>query len=354
METNHYTRDILAQPGALRKAIRAFDPALLEPLVSPIASQKIDRIILTGMGASYYAAYPASLILARSRLPVIWLDASELIHYGRSLLSKRTLLWVVSQSGRSAEALALLEWARQHPPAALLAVVNDAQSPLAQAASMVLPLNAEPEKTVSTRTYLNTLALGQLAALRLVGEDLASHIHDLEATADAMQAYLEDWQARLEQIAGLVGEPQRLVLLGRGASLTSSYCGALVLQEAAKFPAMAFQAAEFRHGPLEMARPGLDVLIFGGPQETRALNLRLFNDLRACGAHPLWIDPLGGKTPASPEIPAAACLPMPEGRGVGLPIAEILPIQLLSLHLGRLSGIVPGEFLHIGKVTLVE
>jgi glucosamine--fructose-6-phosphate aminotransferase (isomerizing) len=354
MELNHYTYDILTQPDALRKAIAGFDPSLFKPLVNAIASQKIDRIILTGMGASYYAAYPASLILARSRLPVIWMDASELIHYGRPLLSERALLWIVSQSGRSAEALSLLDWAREYPPAALLAVSNDPQSPLAQAASLVLWLNAEPEKTVSTRTYLNTLALGQLAALRLVGADLGLHLDDLHATAAAMQIYLESWQAHLERIASLVGKPERLVLLGRGASLTSSYCGALVIEEAAKFPAMAFQAAEFRHGPLEMARPDLDILIFAGPPETRALNLRLFDDLRRCDAHPLWIDPLDGKTPASPEIPSVARLPMPEGRGVGLPIAEILPIQLLSLHLGRISGIEPGKFLHIGKVTTQE
>jgi len=354
METNHYTRDILNQPDALRKAVESFDPSLLQPLLSALSNQTFDRIILTGMGASYYAAYPANLILARSGLPVIWLDTSELIHYGRPLLSKRTLLWVVSQSGRSAEVLSMLEWARESPPAALLAVVNDTQSPLAQAASLVLPLHAEAEKTVSTRTYLNTLALGQLAALRLVGEDLRVHYNDLQATADALQTYLEEWQARLEQIAVMVGEPDRLVLLGRGASLASACCGALVLEEAAKFPAMAFQAAEFRHGPLEMARPDLDVLIFAGPAETRALNLRLFDDVRKCGAHPLWIDPQDGATPATPSIPSEANLPMPAGRGIGLPLAEILPVQLLSLHLGRLSGIEVGQFLHIGKVTKVE
>jgi glucosamine--fructose-6-phosphate aminotransferase (isomerizing) len=354
METNHYTQDILEQPEALRKAVQSFDPSSLKPFGEALSSQKIDRIILTGMGASYFAAYPASLILARSGLPVMWIDTAELIHYNRSLLSRRTLLWVVSQSGCSAEVLALLEGVQKTRPAELLAVVNDLQSPLAQAASLVIPLHAEPEKTVSTRTYLNSLALGQLAARRLVGEEISSSSDELKAAADSMQTYLEDWQTRLELIASLAGEPGQLVLLGRGASLASAYCGALVLQEAVKYPALGFQAAEFRHGPLEMARTELKVLLFAGPEETRGLNLRLFDDLLGRGASPLWIDPLDGATPASPVVPADKRLPMPAARGIALPLAEILPVQLLSLHLGRLTGIEPGKFLHIGKVTLVE
>ncbi|MBN1146725.1 MAG: SIS domain-containing protein [Anaerolineales bacterium] len=354
MANNLYARDILKQPGALRSALESFDSAALAPLAGALSSGKIDRIILTGMGASYYAAYPASLILARSGLPVMWLDTAELIHYGRSLLSPRTLLWAVSQSGRSAEMLALLERLSDCRPPALLAMVNDPQSPLAQAASLALPLNAEPEQTVSTRTYLNTLALSQLAALRLVGEDLAQGRRELEEAADSMQAYLESWQARLEQIASRVGEPGHLVLLGRGPSLASACCGALVLQEAVKFPAWALGAAEFRHGPLEIARPGLSALLFAGPPQTRALNLRLFDDLRARAARPFWLDPQDGATPESPAIPPERRLPMPAAHGLGLPLAEIAPVQLLSLHLGRLAGVEPGEFLHIGKVTLVE
>jgi len=354
MANNLYTCDILDQPDALRIAIDSFESALLAPLAEALSSGSFDRVVLTGMGASYYAAYPVRLILARCGLPVVWIDAAEFIHYGRSLLSQRTLLWVISQSGRSAEVLSLLEWIRDAPPGALLAAVNDLQSPLARAATHVLPLSVEPEQTVSTRTYLSTLALGQLAALRLVGEDPSTGVRQLEQVADSIQDYLRSWQVNLETIARLVAVPRQLVLLGRGASLASAYCGALVLQEAVKFPAFALGAAEFRHGPLEIAHPDLSALIFAGPAETRSLNLRLFNDLQTRRARPFWIEPQDGAAPASPDVPLDHCLPMPSAYGIALPLAEILPIQLLSLHLGQATGREPGKFLHIGKVTLAE
>ena len=47
-------------------------------------------------------------------------------------------------------------------------------------------------------------------------------------------------------------------------------------------------------------------------------------------------------------------LAMPAARGIGLPLAESLPAQLLSVHLGLKTGWEPGTFRYIGKITLQE
>lgn len=354
MESNPYINDILGQPAVLADALDQYDPRALAPLARALAAGTFDRILLTGMGASYYGAYPASLILSGSGLPVLWVDTAELLHYSPAAISARTLLCIISQSGRSAEALSLLELIRETPPGAVLAVVNDLSSPLAQAATYALPICAEPELTVSTRTFMNTLALSQLAALQLVGEDLAPGLAQLRAAVAAIAAYLEPWPAPLEHTGHLVGRPEHLFLLGRGPSLAAAFGGALVAQEAAKYPASALQSAEFRHGPLELCDPTLSALIFGGPPVTRALNLRLFEDLRARDAHALWLDPEDGATPEAPVVPEGLRLPMPAARGIGLPLAEIVPAQVLSVYLARLTGVEAGAFRHIGKVTLTE
>lgn len=351
MEKTPYVTDILGQPQALDSALAQFEESAWEPLARALAAGKFDRIILTGMGASYYAAYPVSLILARCGLPVLWMDTAELLHYSRFAISPRTLLWAISQSGRSAEILALLDWLREVPPAALLAVVNDLDSPLAQSATHLLPINAAPERTVSTRTYLNSLALGQLVALQLLGQSLDQGMAQLQAVSAAIAVYLSSWPAPLEELATAVREPGHLFLLGRGPSLASANSGALVAQEAAKYPACALQAAEFRHGPLELCGPQLTALVFGGSPATRDLNLRLFDDLRARDAHALWLDPEDGATRTTPTVPDELRLPMPPAQGIGLPLAEIVPMQLLSVYLARLTGVEPGAFLHIGKVT---
>ena len=228
----------------------------------------------------------------------------------------------------------------------------------------LLPLYAEPERTPSTRTYLHTLAIGQLAALCLAQAELAPHLAALQATADGIAAYLQDWRANLQRLGEALDsappECRSIVLVGRGLSLTSALSGALNLQEAAKLPALGLQAAEFRHGPLEMAGPGLTTFIFGGETSDQSpagastweLNYKLWQELRGLGVN-AWLF----KTPSSPRGEREGeegLLPIPSASGIGLPLAEIIPVQLLCVHLSQQAGVIPGTFRHIGKVTTRE
>lgn len=345
-----YVQDILSQPASLQDALAQFDAAPLEPLAATLRKGGFERILLTGMGASLQAAYPAWLTLARAGLPAWWVDTAELIHHARELVTSRTLYWVFSQSGRSAEIVSALDFGRLPRPAALLATVNDLASPLAKAAATfegpaaLTPIHAEVEQTVSTRTYVNSLAVGQLAATALAGGDVLAAHSALQETAAAMQSYLNEWETHLESIGELLGCPKRLVLLGRGESLATARTGALVLAEAAKYLAVAMQAGEFRHGPLELAGPDLSALVFGGAPEVQRLNARLLEDLRGHGARAFWVGAEGGAWQI--EIPAAPLC--------GLPLVEILAVQLLSIHLAQQVGVEPGQFFYSGKVTLRE
>jgi len=350
MTDNLYILDILSQPKSLQTALERFDISQLEPLAEAIQNNDFDRIILTGMGVSLYASYLTWLTLAHAGLPAMWIDTAELIHHTPAVISSETLLWLFSQSGRSAEIISAIDFERIPNPAALIATVNDQESPLAKAAesfeglSANIPIHAVVEKTVSTRTYINTLALGQLAALCLLGEDIKSARAELKETAALMEDYLSTWEARVAKLGEQIGFPKRLAILGRGPSLASAYAGTLILGEAAKFVAVPYQAGEFRHGPLELVNPDLTVLLFAGPPETRDLNLRLLKDLRNFNANAFWI----GADTNEWQID------LPEVSLIGLPLMEILPIQLLSIYLAQEIGVEPGNFFRTGKITLSE
>ena len=348
---NFYVQDILSQPEALRTALERFDPATLAPVAQRFAAGAFDRIIITGMGASLYGAYPAWLLLTRASIPALLVDGSELLHYTQNLLNERTLLWVLSQSGLSAEIVALLEILKDVPVGALLAVTNDPASPLARASEVAVLLHAKPEKSVSTRTYLNTLALAQLAALALLGAPLESVYGELRRSADGLESYLQGWEQHVQAIGALVGRPRSLAVLGRGPSLANVHTGALVQMEAAKFPALAMVAGQFRHGPLELVAPGDVQVLLAGEVATRPLQRRLFSDLCSLQTTPLWLE-------CNPEmdasIPPEARLPAPQVPGAGLPLGEILPLQLLSVFLAQSSGYEPGKFRYIMKVTTHE
>ena len=350
MTTNPYIIDILSQPNALQTTLDRFDAASLTPLAAAIQRGDFDRILLTGMGASLYASYPAWLTLAAAGLPAMWIDTAELIHHVSGIVTPRTLLWLSSQSRKSAEIISALDFERIRHPAALLATVNDLDSPLAKATetfdglSARLPIHTMVEKTVSTRTYTNTLAIDQLAALALLGRDIETACSSLEQTVTIMEGYLSSWESRVTKLGEQIGFPKRLAILGRGPSMASVYAGTLILGEAAKFLAAPYQAAEFRHGPMELANPDLTVLLFAGPAETRDLNLRLLDDLRGYNVNAFWIGSESNEWQIElPEVPA-----------IGLPLMEILPIQLLSIHFARQIDVEPGHFFRTGKITLSE
>ena len=85
--------------------------------------------------------------------------------------------------------------------------------------------------------------------------------------------------------------------------------GALTLKEAARFPAESLQAAQFRHGPLELAGPTLAVMVVATEPATRELELRLAGELAEAGAAVLVISQDG-------EAPDGA-LPVTDRPAVG-------------------------------------
>jgi hypothetical protein len=74
---NPYIADLLAQPSALRELLRNYMGSALEELHEDLKHGKFDRIIVTGMGSSLNAAYPAMIRLCRQPVPVQYVNAAE-------------------------------------------------------------------------------------------------------------------------------------------------------------------------------------------------------------------------------------------------------------------------------------
>ncbi|MGZ9163714.1 MAG: hypothetical protein ACXW4U_00910, partial [Anaerolineales bacterium] len=66
---NPYFADILSQPTALRQVITQFPHSAINQIQKEINEREFDQIIMTGMGASYAAAYPAFIQLAGTSIP---------------------------------------------------------------------------------------------------------------------------------------------------------------------------------------------------------------------------------------------------------------------------------------------
>jgi glucosamine--fructose-6-phosphate aminotransferase (isomerizing) len=327
-----YLRDILDQPAALRGAAAGFESSPgLESIARRLAAGAYRRVVLTGMGSSLSALYPLYLRLNHAGHCCLHVETAELVHSLAGLLAPDTLAVAVSQSGRSGEIVRL---AGMLPPeVSLVAVTNDPASPLAARAGCVVPLNAGPESTVTCKTYVTTLLALEWLRRQLQGGPAPESV---EAAA-AVEEYLSTWRARVDEFMRLLGGVTHVFVTGRGDSLAAAETGGLILKEAACVAAEGMSCAAFRHGPLELLGPHVFVMIFQG--DAADLNRRLAEDVIAAGGRARLFS-------EGADLPALA-RPL-------RPIAEILPVQMVSLALAALKGREAGRFERASKITAVE
>ena len=139
-----------------------------------------------------------------------------------------------------------------------VALVNDPDSPLANASDIVLPMQAGPELSVAaTKTFVASLA----ALLRLAAAwtgDSAIHRGLDHLPARLASAADLDWTAALPALAAAT----HLMSIGRGATLAVAREAALKLKETCRIHAEAFSGAEFQHGPIALVGRDYPVILF--------------------------------------------------------------------------------------------
>ena len=335
-----YLRDLLAQPQALADTLAGLRAA---PSWE-VRAASYAKIVLTGMGSSLHALHPLQLRLVRAGHTAMLVETAELIHAQADLLDDRTLLVVVSQSGRSVEVVQLLERlaARAQPPF-VIGVTNTADSPLAKGARAIVWMRAGQEYSVSCKTSLATLVALEWLGGALGGEDPGAVLRELEQAAPAAQSYLAEWRRHVEQLMGELRGVRDLFITGRGASLAAAGTGGLIVKESAHFHAEGMSSPTFRHGPFEMISAEVFVLVFAGDPATAALNAALVRDVRAAGGRAALVG--DAEEPGVFRLPAVpACV---------RPVVEMLPVQMVSLALGALAGREPGRFERGTKVTTI-
>jgi len=346
-----FLAEIAGQPDALRRAARALDEQLdTIEAVRDAGRRAGGGVVFTGMGASYDACYPAVNELAVHGVLALQIDAAELLHFRTPVLSAATVLVIVSQSGRSAEVVRLLDALedRAERPV-VLSVTNGLANPLAERADLRLDTRAGTEQGPSTMTFAASLV--QLAAVggALTGRSDVDPVGRANTAAreasDAVETVLED-EALAARIAD-VADRETLVVLARGPARAAAEMGALTLKECG-VAAESYETAAFRHGPFELAGPALGAIVVATEPETLALDLGLAADLVEAGASVVVLSSEG-------DVPDGAL-------AVGIPSVDrllssavsIVPIQLLAWWLANARGRVPGAYTRASKVTTRE
>ncbi len=223
-------------------------------------------VVTCARGSSDHAATFAKYLI-ETRLGVLTSSAAPSVSsvYDTRADLGNTVCLAISQSGASPDLLATVGKARE-AGAMVVALVNAENSPLAARADHVVPLCAGPETSVAaTKSFIASIAaIISLVSCWAEDRELSEEIR--KAPRHLERAWNLDWSPAVEHLKAA----NDLYVVGRGMGLGVAQEAALKLKETCGLHAEAVSAAELRHGPMALVRPGFPLLVFSQNDEARA------------------------------------------------------------------------------------
>jgi glucosamine--fructose-6-phosphate aminotransferase (isomerizing) len=337
--------EILEQPHRLEALLRT-QRSHVQQIAGIIRQRSIRFIFLAARGTSDNAGRYANYLWgARNGLPMALATPSLFTYYQQPPVLNGALVVAISQSGKSPDVISVLEEGKRQG-CLTLAITNSPESPLAQAADIVLDIMAGKEAAVAaTKTY--TAELMAVAMLSASLQESESAWQELEAISGwASQVLALD-----ESIASLAQRycyMQRCVVLGRGFNYATAFEWALKLKEMTYVAAEPYSTADFLHGPIAIIEHGFPILAVAAQGKVFPSMLEVLEMVRReRGAELLVI--------SDSEVAlrlAQSPIPLPGGIPEWLsPLISILPGQLFSYHLTLVKGYDPQAPRSLNKVT---
>ncbi|MFY9513812.1 MAG: SIS domain-containing protein, partial [Rubrivivax sp.] len=158
--TSRMLDEALEAPAAVARLLAA-DAQPYTALGNALRTAPPQSVLTLARGSSDHAAhYMAYLVMARLGRLVTSLPMSLVTLYQAPLRCEGLVAVAFSQSGQSPDLVAPTRLLHAGG-ARTVAIVNDPESPLAQAAQWLLPLHAGAETSVAaTKSYINQLVAG--------------------------------------------------------------------------------------------------------------------------------------------------------------------------------------------------
>ncbi|MBX6315616.1 MAG: glutamine--fructose-6-phosphate transaminase (isomerizing) [Isosphaeraceae bacterium] len=359
----HYMqKEIHEQPDTVRDACRgrlrrAEATAQFGGLnLSARQLRRIRRIVFAACGTSWHAALVGEYLIERlAHLPVEVEYASE-FRYRNAPLDDHTLVFVLSQSGETADTLgALREAKRRGFPT--LAICNVVGSTIAREADGGIYLHAGPEVGVaSTKAFSAQVAVLALLALYL-GRLRHLSFSEGQAVVEALEAapglLAETLQTELlvAEAAERLAAARSVLYLGRDLHYPVALEGALKLKEISYLHAEGYPTAEMKHGPIALVDPETPCVFVAPRGPLHAKTLGNIEEVRARRGPIFAVGTAGDDALASL---ADILLPIPDAPEVIQPLLAIVPLQLLAYHVARLLGRDIDKPRNLAKSVTVE
>lgn len=337
--------EIMEQPEKV-SALLDVQRSTVEHIAEKIKKRNIRYVFLAARGTSDNAGRYANYLMgAMNRLPLALATPSLFTYYKKPPILKDALVIGISQSGQSPDIVSVLDEGKKQG-CLTMAITNEPDSPLANAANFVIDIHAGDEKAVAaTKTYTTQLMAVAMLASAIAGEEI--NWVELSRVKGWMQQVLllDDHIANIVQRFRYINHT---VVLGRGFNYCTAFEWALKLKELTYTVAVPYSFADFQHGPIALVERGFPVMVVSllGAVSVPSLEMltKLKNDFHA------EIVVISNDQAALHVAQSPISIPCNIPEWVS-PLISILPAQLFSYHLTVAKGYDTEQPRSIHKVT---
>jgi glucosamine--fructose-6-phosphate aminotransferase (isomerizing) len=317
---------------------------------------KARRIILVGCGTSWHAALVGEYMLEQiAKIPAEVEYASE-FRYRNPVVTADDVVFVISQSGETADSLAALREAKARGATAL-GIVNVVGSTIARESDGGVYIHAGPEIGVaSTKAFTSQLTVLALITLMLA-RDRGTSQADFRLLAQELDSlpskvsYLLQVMGRVKEVAAEFKDARNFLYLGRGSNYPVALEGALKLKEISYIHAEGYPAAEMKHGPIALIDEQMPVVIVV-PKD--GIYEKVMSNVQEVRARKGRIIAIANEDDTDIEQHVEFVLRVPRTYGFFGPIINVIPLQLLAYYIAVARGVNVDQPRNLAKSVTVE
>ena len=323
--------------------------------------QGIDRIIIIACGTASYAGVVGKYAIEQwARVPVE-VELSHEFRYRNPILTPRTLLISVSQSGETMDTLMAVKYAVAQG-VRTLSICNTQSATIPRESDAALYTHAGPEVAVAstkafvaqiTALYLFGLHLGRVRGSLDSAAEVAA-VAQFERLPEAMAEAVATHE-QVKQLADWMADTRSVLFLGRHVGFPVALEGALKLKEIAYIHAEGFAAGELKHGPIALIDHGQPVFVLvPSPRTSPLMHSKVVSniqEIRARGARVIAIAEKGD-TSVLPYADDVIRLPLVDEYFE--PLTQVVPLQWFALELASAKGLDVDQPRNLAKSVTVE
>ena len=316
-----------------------------------------EQVHIVACGSAYHVGVVTQYVMEDlARIPVRVDIASE-FRYRKPLLSPKSLVVIISQSGETADSLAALREAKSQG-VDTLAIVNVVGSSIAREADHVIYTYAGPEIAVATtKAYSTQLIVGYLVSIELayargqIGDgEYDRLIAELKTLPEKIERVIED-KERIQWFAAKFSNAREAFFIGRGIDYAISLEGSLKMKEISYVHSEAYAAGELKHGTISLIENGTLVIGILTQEELYEKMISNMAECKSRGAYLMGITNYGNY---NTEDTADFTVYIPKTDPHFAASLAVIPLQLLGYYLSIAKGLDVDKPRNLAKSVTVE